>query len=212
MLKLRLKKLSGARTYSKVRMTRSPLGSGFLSMLILQSIIDMMPSPNYREGKGQSPWSTTPARQKPSRGWLPGRVYQVLRNAVIEWRYIPWWHAHIPRHPDENHHHRLTDYANHPVAGPTSYKRYITGSAGGTGPSPRLGHQCSPRPPCKLAMGISSISERFISSSGENFACEDVAFSPGFRRQGNAALYLSVESCSKPDLVLSDVLGDLIKG
>jgi hypothetical protein len=36
-------------TYSKVKTTRSPFGSGFFVTLTLQSIMDMMPSPNYRE-------------------------------------------------------------------------------------------------------------------------------------------------------------------
>lgn len=35
------------KTHSKVRTTRSPFGSGLRSTVTLQSIIDMIPSPNY---------------------------------------------------------------------------------------------------------------------------------------------------------------------
>jgi hypothetical protein len=36
-----------SQTHSKVKTTRSPFGSSFFSTLILQSIMDMIPSPNY---------------------------------------------------------------------------------------------------------------------------------------------------------------------
>jgi hypothetical protein len=66
-------------TYSKVSKTRSPLGSGFLSIWILQSIMDMIPSPNFAFCQFTS-----------SRVAITWDTYFLVDKCLVETRWISW--------------------------------------------------------------------------------------------------------------------------
>ena len=53
-----------------------------------------------------------------------------------------------------------------------SYRRYSTGSVGGVGPRPRLGHQWSPSSAVIAEAGMERRVERVVIWSGVSLACE----------------------------------------